>query len=43
MITHYIIPRVLGRNLTDKYNNKIKNKYAYLKFSILSNIDGLIK
>ena len=42
MIIHYIIPRVLERDFNDENGNKIKNKYGYLKYSILNNIDKLI-
>ena len=41
MIIHYIIPRVLERDFNDEYGNKIENKYGYLKYSILSNINKL--
>mgnify|MGYP004613657945 CR=1 FL=1 len=41
MIIHYIIPRVLERDFNDENGNKIKNKYGYLKYSILSNINKL--
>lgn len=41
MIIHYIIPRVLERGFKDENGNKIQNKYGYLKYSILSNINKL--
>ena len=41
MIIHYIIPRVSARDFNDENANKIKNKYGYLKHSILNNINKL--
>lgn len=41
MILHYIIPRVLDCDFVDENGKKIKNKFGYLKSSILNNINKL--
>ena len=41
MILHYIIPRVLECDFVDENDEKITNKFGYLKTSILNNIDRL--
>ncbi len=41
MILHYIIPRVLERDFVDENDEKITNKFGYLKNSILNNIARL--
>ena len=41
MILHYIISRVLERDFVDENDEKITNKFGYLKTSILNNIDRL--
>lgn len=41
IIIHYIIPKVLDRNLIDENGDVIANKFVYLKASILNNIDRL--
>ena len=41
MILHYIIPRVLERDFVDENDEKIANKFGYLKNSILNNITRL--
>jgi len=38
-ITHYIISRVVSRRFIDEYDNKIENKFGYLKKSIENNIE----
>ena len=38
-ITHYIISSVVQRHFKDEYDNKIDNKFGYLKTSILNNIE----
>ena len=38
-ITHYIISRVKSRHFIDEYDNKIENKFGYLKTSIENNIE----
>lgn len=41
MILHYIIPRVLDRDFIDENDEKIENKFGYLKNSILNYIARL--
>lgn len=41
IILHYIIPRVLNRDFVGENDEKIANKFGYLKNSILNNIDRL--
>lgn len=38
-ITHYITSSVVKRHFFDEYDNKIDNKFGYLKKSITNNID----
>lgn len=38
-ITHYITSSVVKRHFVDEYDNKIENKFGYLKKSITNNID----
>ena len=40
-IVHYIIPRVLDRELRDEEGNFITNKFGYFKSSIIGNINRL--
>ena len=40
-ITHYIISRVIKNNFNDEFGNKIENKFGYLKYSLLNNIEKL--
>lgn len=42
-ITHYITSNVVKRHFLDEYNEKIDNKFGYLKKSIINNIDRFNK